>query len=197
MIGMDKFYAFQLWLDKAVLSYGKASQLTFGQANPGQFVADSILFFNTTPKEDTFEGVLDAQMHLRFVFDNRETPLVFTQEGLSVTGKVLQPKCRGGKVTQADLMADLIDNIDRADRPVLLKYPIEARYRLSSGQCDMGRLGDHIRSLADLSSFNPAFLEAELRRIVADKRFWMRPKLAIIGNLPEGAYLPVASQLTL
>lgn len=195
---MDKNYLIELWLDSATLTYSSYSFLNFKSVNPTSNYADSILFFNSTPKEDFFEGRLDAVLNLRAVYQGKEISFVYSHPNLSVSGKILQIKCRGGKVTQAKLMMDWVSllDADNYDKKELLRYPIEGKYRLHSGSCDIVGLTHQIKHLADFSDVNPHFLESEIRRIIADKRFWMRGKLTIKGNLPTTCYLPSVSQQT-
>lgn len=194
---MDKNHLLELWLDSAVLTYSGFSFLNFKSVNPTANFADSIMFFNSSPKEDFFEGRVDAELGLRLVFRDREIPFKHKQDNLSVSGKILQIKCQGGKVTQAKLITDwvnLIGEDETYEKKELLRYPIEGKYRLYSGSCDIIGLVHTIKQLDDFSDVNPKFLESEVRRILADKRFWMRGKLTIKGNLPTTCYIPAPSQ---
>jgi len=187
---------FQLWLDEAALTYGEFSFLSFSSKNPTQKFADSLLFFNTPPKDDFFEGRLDTKLTLRAVMGDQEKTFIFQQKNASVSGKVLQIKCRGGKVTQSQLMADWIDILgsDQFETASLLRYPIEAKYKLHSVNINIDDMTDSVKSSIDVSSYNPSFLKSEVARILADKRFWAKPKLTISGNLPTSCYLPSSSQ---
>jgi len=64
---MEKNHLLELWLDSAVLTYSSFSFLNFKSVNPTANYADSIMFFNSPPKEDFFEGRIDADLKMRLV----------------------------------------------------------------------------------------------------------------------------------
>jgi hypothetical protein len=188
--------SFELWLDTAALNYSEFSFLSFACTNPTQNFADTVMFFNKAPKEDTFEGRVDLSLGLRVIVNEQQAYFTFQQPNTSITGKVTNIKCRGGKITQANLMMDWIDllSTDTYDKSELLRYPIEGKYKLHHAGLDTQSLIRTIISLADFTSYNPAFLGKEVSRILSDKRFWARAKLTISGLLPTSCYLPSASQ---
>lgn len=190
---------FELWLDKATLTYSEFSFLNFTSPNPTQRFADTLLFFNQAPKEDFFEGRLDLALSLRAKLGSSvEASFDYAQQNVFVSGKVLQIKCRGGKVTQTQLMAEWIDLLgsEKFESTDLLRYPIEGKYKLHMGGVDVDKIVSLLKDRLDLSDFNPTFLRSEIARILTDKRFWAKPKLTILGSLPTTCYLPSASQLT-
>lgn len=188
--------SFELWLDTAELNYSEFSFLSFACTNPTQNFADTVMFFNKAPKEDTFEGRIDLKLNLRVIVNEQQAEFTFQQSNVAISGKVTNIKCRGGKVTKAQLMMDWVDllSTDTYDKSELLRYPIEGKYKLHSAGIDTQLLITKITGLADFASYNPAFLKNEISRILADKRFWARAKLTIHGILPTSCYLPSASQ---
>lgn len=188
--------SFELWLDTASLAYSEFSFLSFACVNPTQNFADTVMFFNKPPKEDTFEGRIDLNLSLRVIVNEQQAEFTFQQPNTNVSGKITNIKCRGGKITKAQLLMDWVDllSTDTYDKSELLRYPIEGKYKLHTAHIDQQALIDRITSLADFASYNPAFLKNEVSRILADKRFWARAKLTIFGLLPTSCYLPSASQ---
>jgi len=189
---------FQLWLDELKLIYSEFSFLNFTSDNPTMKFADSILFYNKPPKEDFFDGRMDISMGLRVVVEGEgEKSFSFSQNNVSLSGKVTSIKCRGGLVTQVDLMREwleLLASDNYKDYP-LMRYPIEAKYKISQANLNTEALVEKVQSLVDLSDCNPKFLQDFILNIVKDKRFWGRPKIFMSGNFPTTCYLPVDKQV--
>ena len=186
----------QLWLDEASLVYSEFSFLSYQTENPTEHFADNILFFNRPPKDDIFEGRMDITLSLRTIYAEKTTDFTYTQNNTTVTGKVSNIKCRGGKVTQTKLMADWLELLsdNNRDDMTLLRYPIEGKYVMKSAHVDIDKIYDIVYSSFDFSNFNPHFLKSEISRICKDQRFWSRAKLKIKGNLPTSCYLPTEKQ---
>lgn len=187
---------FELWLDSAKLNYSEFSFLSFSTENPTQKFADNLLFLNKAPKEDLFEGRLDASFVMRIKIQEEEKTFVFSQPNVTVFGKVSHIKCRGGKVTQTELMADWLTALasDNLEDYKLLRYPIEGKYSLFGASLDVLNLVKCISTLSDFSDCNPKFFEEFVSNLIKDKRFWARAKLNITGNLPTSCYLPNEKQ---
>jgi len=187
----------QLWLDDAELTYSEFSFLSYVADNPTEHFADNLLFFNRPPKADTFQGRLDLDLSLRLIFQEQETPFSYKQSNVSISGKVSHIKCRGGKVTQTQLMAEWLELLadNRRDDMTLLRYPIEGRYTVKEASIDLDKLHDKAKSLANFGDFNPHFFRLEVQRIILDPRFWARPKLKFKGNFPTTCYLPSEKQI--